>query len=108
MIHPTVNYCSFFPMPSYQGQLWVCAGIHPKLKVTGTQAQHCTSLSSQDGRGQQGISQTGARRHRDQVGACALFAIQRVDEGRQLLCVHLLQGVVVGGNESKHVDQTTA
>ncbi|TNN75734.1 hypothetical protein EYF80_014097 [Liparis tanakae] len=30
-------------------KLWVCTGIHSKLKVTGTQAQHCASLSSQYG-----------------------------------------------------------
>ena len=76
---------------SYQSQLWISAGIHPKLKVASPQTQHGTSLPSQDGGGEQGVGQAGAWGNGHQMGTCTLLSIQSVYEGSQLLCVHLLE-----------------
>ncbi|TNN63799.1 hypothetical protein EYF80_026001 [Liparis tanakae] len=49
------------------GKFWICAGIHTKLKVTGTKTHHSASFSGQDGRGEQRVSQTGSWRDCDQA-----------------------------------------
>lgn len=78
------------PRPTHQGQLWVGTRIHAELEVAGAEAQHGPPLTSQDGGADEGIGQAGPRRHRHQVGARAILAIQSVDEGRQFVRVGFL------------------
>uniref|UniRef100_A0A669QI80 Uncharacterized protein n=1 Tax=Phasianus colchicus TaxID=9054 RepID=A0A669QI80_PHACC len=78
------------PRPTHQGQLWVGTWIHAELEVAGAEAQHGPPLTSQDGGADEGISQAGSRRHRHQMGARAILAIQSVDEGSQFVCVGFL------------------
>lgn len=75
---------------THQGQLGVSTGIHSKLKVTGSQAQHGTAFPSQDRRADERVSQAGSRRHRNQVRTSSIFAIQCVYKGCQLFCVHFI------------------
>lgn len=83
--------------PSHQSQLRVGTRVHAKLEVTGAEAQHGASLPGQDRGADEGIGQAGPRRHRHQVGAGAVLAVQGVDEGRQLVCVGFLgQGEGLG------------
>lgn len=78
------------PRPTHQGQLWVGARIHAELKVAGAEAQHGAPLTGQDRGADEGVGQAGPRRHRHQVGARAVLAVQGVDEGRQFVRVGFL------------------
>lgn len=78
------------PRPTHQGQLWVGARIHAELEVAGAEAQHGAPLTGQDRGADEGVGQAGPRRHRHQVGARAVLAVQGVDEGRQFVRVGFL------------------
>lgn len=60
---------------AHQRQLRICTGVHPKLEITGTEAQHGTALPGQDGGADEGISQARPWWHRHQVGASAILAV---------------------------------
>lgn len=75
----------------YQCELGVSAGIHPKLKVAGSQTHHGATLACQYRRGEESVCQAGAGRHCDQVRARSFLSIQSVYKCSQLLSVHFLE-----------------
>lgn len=76
----------------HQSQLRVGAGVHTKLKIARPESQHGSSFPGQDRGADEGIGEARPGRHRHQVRACAVLAVQGVDEGRQLVCVGFLGG----------------